>query len=124
MPDADLFASLPGVGEHLTPRLLLSFGKERSRFESAQALMQYAGIALVTEQSGKKNWVPWQASPEKGFSLRRELARWSCPKFCARALWNGQSSRGNIHSEQRHFMTIEKRKGKTHQEAIQALTFQ
>lgn len=78
MPDADLFAALPGAGEHLAPRLLLAFGEERTCFSSAQELMQYAGIAPVTERSGKKDWVHW---------------RWSCPKFLRQSFveWAEQS---------------------------------
>lgn len=66
MPDAELFAELPGAGPHLAPRLLVAFGNDRCRFTSAQAFMSYVGIAPVKEESGKKQWVHWQASPEGG----------------------------------------------------------
>lgn len=33
--DADLVATLPGAGPHLPPRLLLAFGEDRSRDDSA-----------------------------------------------------------------------------------------
>ncbi len=39
MPDAELFAALPGAGDNLAPRLLLAFGEERTRFSSAQDLL-------------------------------------------------------------------------------------
>jgi transposase len=39
LPDAALFANLPGAGPHLAPRLLVAFGADRSRFTSAQALL-------------------------------------------------------------------------------------
>lgn len=64
--DAAWFAALPGAGEHRVPRLLAAFGEDRSRFDSAQPMMCYFGIAPVRESSGKKNWVHW---------------RWSCPVF-------------------------------------------
>ena len=67
LPDAELFSSLPGAGPYLAPRLLVAFGAERDRFSSAQAFMSYVGIAPVKEESGKKRWVHWQASPEGGF---------------------------------------------------------
>jgi transposase len=66
LPDAPLFAELPGAGSHLAPRLLVAFGEDRSRFTSAQAFMSYIGIAPVKEESGKKRWVHWQASPGGG----------------------------------------------------------
>lgn len=108
MPDANLFVALPGAGEHLAPRLLLAFGEERSRFTTAQDLMQYAGIAPVTERSGKKDWVHW---------------RWSCPKFLRQTFveWAEQSRQHSFWAKA--FYDVQKRKGKTHQEAIRALAF-
>jgi hypothetical protein len=84
IPDAELFSSLPGAGPHLAPRLLVAFGAERDRFSSAQAFMSYVGIAPVKEESGKKRWVHWQASPEGGFpsvgNWRDGLVRFSSGK--------------------------------------------
>jgi transposase len=72
-PDAHIFASLPGAGAALAPRLLPALGSDRSRFSSAEAISCYSGIAPVTEQSGKlQHWVH---------------ARWSCPKFL-RQTWH------------------------------------
>ena len=59
LPDAALFAALPGAGPHLAPRLLAAFGSDRSRFTTAQQMQRYSGIAPVRESSGKKNWVHW-----------------------------------------------------------------
>jgi transposase len=55
--DFDLFASLPGAGPALAPRLLVAFGERRDRFQSAQAVAEHVGIAPVTERSGQKSWV-------------------------------------------------------------------
>jgi transposase len=108
IPDADLFSVLPGAGEHLAPRLFLAFGEERSRLATAQDLMQYAGIAPVTERSGKKDWVHWH---------------WSCPKFLRQRFveWAEQSRQHSFCPKA--FYDAQKRKGKTHQEAIRALAF-
>jgi transposase len=78
LPDAELFAALPGAGPHLAPRLLAAFGSDRSRFSSAQEIQRYCGIAPVRESSGKKNWVHW---------------RWSCPIFLRQTFveWANQS---------------------------------
>jgi hypothetical protein len=48
-PDAELFAALPGAGPHLSPRLLVAFGEERTRYSTAQDLLRYSGIAPVNE---------------------------------------------------------------------------
>lgn len=66
-PDGALFASLPGAGPALAPRLLVAFGTDRSRFANSTAMACYSGIAPVTEKSSKtQHWVH---------------VRWSCPKF-------------------------------------------
>ncbi len=60
LPDTNIFDSLPGAGKCLSPRLLAAFGDQRDRFNSAQEVQQYAGIAPVTQRSGKKTWVHWR----------------------------------------------------------------
>jgi transposase len=65
-PDAAIFHSLPGAGPVLGPRLLACMGTDRRRFQCAEALSCYTGIAPVTEQSGKSKWVH---------------ARWNSPTF-------------------------------------------
>ena len=38
-PDARIFSSFPGAGHHLVPRLLVVFGEDRSRYESADDIL-------------------------------------------------------------------------------------
>jgi transposase len=52
-PDTPLFASFPGVGPALLPRLVAAFGTHRGRFATAADLQRYSGVAPVTEQSGR-----------------------------------------------------------------------
>jgi transposase len=116
LPDAQLFANLPGAGPHLAPRLLVAFGAERvgeaspaeNRFSSAQAFMSYVGIAPVKEESGKKSWVHW---------------RWSCPIFLRQTFveWVNQSRRFSPWAQA--FYLQQKRAGKSHQKAIRALAY-
>lgn len=65
-PDASLFASLPGAGPALVPRLIVAFGTQRDRFQSASEVQQTSGIAPVTIRSGNTEFV----------QMRR-----ACPKF-------------------------------------------
>ena len=51
-PDGALFASLPGAGAALVPRLIVAFGTQRDRYQSAYEMQCYSGIAPVTEASG------------------------------------------------------------------------
>lgn len=52
-PDSSLFASLPGAGKVLVPRLIVAFGTDRNRYEAAFQILCYSGIAPVKESSGK-----------------------------------------------------------------------
>jgi transposase len=51
-PDGRIFRSFPGAGPALAPRLLAAFGTRRERFESAEEVAQFHGIAPVVIQSG------------------------------------------------------------------------
>ena len=52
-PDAELFRSPPGAGAALAPRLLVAFGTDRGRFDTAAEVQAYSGIAPITKRSGK-----------------------------------------------------------------------
>jgi transposase len=107
-PDYALFDALPGAGPSLAPRLLVAFGEQRDRFNSAAELQRYAGIAPVTERSGKKHWVHW---------------RWQCSSFLRQTFveWAAQTINksywaGVYYQQQRD-------KGATYQAAVRALAF-
>ncbi|MDH7501121.1 MAG: transposase [Verrucomicrobiota bacterium] len=66
-PDHGIFASLPGAGPVLGPRLLASLGADRERFAASAAQLQcYTGVAPVTKRSG---------------GSERIHRRYCCPKF-------------------------------------------
>jgi transposase len=65
-PDRPIFASLPGAGPVLLPRLIVAFGTARDRFSGAQEVQNLSGISPVTYSSGKTKIV----------RMRR-----GCPKF-------------------------------------------
>jgi len=52
--DAEIFKSLPGSGDTLSPGLMVIFGKKRSRYENAEEINSLSGIVPFTKQSG--NW--------------------------------------------------------------------
>jgi hypothetical protein len=52
--DAEIFRSLPGAGDTLTPALMLVFGEKRSRYEDAEEINSLSGMVPLTKQSG--NW--------------------------------------------------------------------
>jgi len=107
-PDAPIFASLPGAGAALAPRLLTSFGTDRNRFPKSVAISSYTGIAPVTEQSGKSQyWVHM---------------RWSCPKFL-RQSWHEFANSSIKFCPWAALSYKEFRKKMSHHEAIRKLAY-
>lgn len=106
--DFAFFEALPGAGPVYAPRLLAAFGEQRPRYPDAAELQRYAGIAPVTDRSGKRTWVHW---------------RWSCPKFLRQTFveWAAQSIRQSFWA--RAFYEQQRAKGKSHQMALRALAF-
>jgi transposase len=107
-PDFSLFDALPGAGAVFAPRLLVAFGEQRERYASAEELQKYAGIAPVTERSGKKSWVHW---------------RLQCPKFLRQTVveWAAESTRHAFWAQV--YYQQQRDKGKAHQAAVRALAF-
>lgn len=52
-PDAPIFASLPGAGELLAPKLLVMFGDHRQRYSHRAILPAIAGTCPITVASGR-----------------------------------------------------------------------
>ena len=98
-PDFPLFQALPGAGPVFAPRLLVAFGEQRERYASAAELQKYAGIAPVTERSGKKSWVHWRLQCPK--FLRQTFVEWAAEtiprSFWARVYYQQQRDKGNAH---------------------------
>jgi transposase len=104
-PDFPLFDALPGAGAVFAPRLLVAFGEQRERFTSAEELQKYAGIAPVTERSGKKSWVHW---------------RLQCPTFLRQTFveWAAASTRHAFWAQV--YYQQQREQGKAHQAAVRA----
>jgi hypothetical protein len=49
-PDKEVFNSLPWAGPVLAPRLLAALGADRERYQSAEEIQCFSGIAPVTER--------------------------------------------------------------------------
>lgn len=107
-PDYSIFSSLPGAGPAMAPRLIAAFGTQRDRFATAAAIQCYAGIAPVTESSGKQKWVHW---------------RWACPKFLRQTFheWAWMSTKKPGWA--REFYEQQRERNKSHHAAVRALAF-
>jgi transposase len=108
LDDAPIFAALPGAGKQLAPRLLVAFGEDRTRFQGADGVSQYVGVAPVTERSGNKHWVHW---------------RYSCSTFLRQTFieWASASIRFSFWAQA--YYQQQRNRGKTHQMAVRALAF-
>jgi transposase len=108
LDDRYLFDSLPGAGAQLAPRLLVAFGSNRARYQSASELQKYSGIAPVIETSGQKYWTHW---------------RYSCPTFLRQTFveWAGLTVRYSFWA--RAYYQQQEAKGKPHNTIIRSLAF-
>jgi transposase len=108
MQDRPLFDSLPGAGPQFSPRLLVAFGGNRDRYQTAAELQQYCGVAPVIEQSGQKSWTHW---------------RYSCPTFLRQTFveWAGQTVRYSFWA--RAYYQQQEQKGKPHNTIMRSLAF-
>ncbi|MCY0924456.1 IS110 family transposase [Streptomyces sp. H27-G5] len=52
-PDAEIYLSMPGIGEITGARVLAEFGDDPTRYTSAKSRKNYAGTSPITRASGK-----------------------------------------------------------------------
>jgi transposase len=107
-PDNDIFSSFPGAGEALTPRLLAAWGTDRQRYEDAEAMQQYSGVAPITKRSGKTTIV------------QRRLA---CPKFLLQTFHEYARCSLLYSTWAKAFYDMLRKRGKSHHTALRALGF-
>lgn len=106
--DRFIYESLPGAGPQMAPRLLAAMGSNRDRYHSPSEIQKYAGIAPVTERSGKKEWIHW---------------RYYCPKFLRQTFveWAGQTVRYSFWAKA--YYRQQENLGKHHNTIIRTLAF-
>lgn len=107
-PDRAIMESFPGAGAALEPRLIAAAGSQRDRFQSAQDLASFAGIAPVTEASGKQSWTHW---------------RWACPKFIRQTFHEWAACSIRTCSWAREHYEKMRQKGKGHHAAVRSVAF-
>lgn len=106
--DYAIFASFPGAGPTLAPRLLAAFGSRRDRYSSAGQLQTFSGIAPVMEASGNRQWIHF---------------RFSCPKFLRQTFHEYAARSIPFCDWAKQFYERQKKEGKTHHAAVRALAF-
>ena len=107
-PDKDIFDSFPGAGDVLGPRLIAAWGSDRTRYESADSVQKYSGIAPITKASGKSKIV---------------VRRIACPKFLLQTFheFANCSRRSSIWAQA--YYEMQREHGKSHHTAVRSLAF-
>jgi Transposase IS116/IS110/IS902 family/Transposase len=107
-PDYAVMRSFPGAGPALAPRLIAAMGSRRERYQSADEIQRYSGIAPVVACSGQQRWVH---------------CRWACAQFL-RQTFHEWALHWIAHSEwAREYYHRQLAKGKRRNTAIRALAF-
>lgn len=106
--DFPLFASLPGSGTVYSSRLLAAFGTDREKYESADEVARFSGVAPVMERSGESCWIRWM---------------YFCPKVLRQSFveYAGESTKHSFWA--RAYYQQQRAKGKSRQAAVRALAF-
>lgn len=107
-PDTYLFARVPGLGPALLPRMVAAFGHNRDRYQTANDLQSYSGIAPVTVQSGNSQWVHF---------------RFACPKFLRQTFHEAALHSLGKCEWARAYYEAQKEKGKKHHAAVRSLAY-
>jgi transposase len=100
-PDADIYLSLPGLGDVLGARVLGEFGDAPDRYASAKSRKNYAGTSPLTVASGKKRAV--LARHVRNRRLYDAIDQWA---FCSlsaspgcRADYDQRRAAGDLHHQ-------------------------
>jgi len=72
-PDAPIFASIPGAGALLAPKLLVMFGDHRMRYPQRSILPAIAGTSPVTIASGKARYVKFRRACNRRYRQTAQL---------------------------------------------------
>jgi transposase len=107
-PDYDVFQSLPGAGAALVPRLIAAFGSDRERYQSAEEIQCYSGIAPISKKSGKSQGV---------------FKRIACPKFLRQTFHEFADHSIKWSGWAKAFYKMKRAKGMKHHAAVRALAF-
>jgi transposase len=107
-PEHQLFESFPGAGPVSAPRLLIAFGTDRSRWQSAADIQCHSGMAPVTKKSGNTCYV------------HRRLA---CSHFVRQTFHEFAAQSIRFSTWARAFYDQMRSRGLQHPAAVRALAF-
>jgi transposase len=106
--DSAIFASLPGAGPALAPRLLAAWGSDRNRYQHADDMQKFSGIAPVGSDSGSRTSVHF---------------RIACPKFLRQTFHEFANCSRAQSVWAQAFYEMQRGRGKDHHAAVRSLAF-
>jgi transposase len=104
--DAEIFRSLPGVADVLTPGLMIIFGEKRDRYENAEEINTLCGMVPITKSSGE-----WKSN----------LFRFGCNHFYRDLLTRLSYTSLNESKWARVYYNNKRAEGKSHHQALRCL---
>ncbi|GHO61625.1 mini-circle putative transposase for IS117 [Ktedonobacter sp. SOSP1-52] len=104
--DHSTFASLPGAGKRLAPRLLAEWGDDRQRYDEAASIAALAGTSPVPYESG---------------NYARVHQRFACIKPLRNAFYQFAWQSTQQEAWAREYYDRKRKEGKSHSMAIRAL---
>lgn len=107
-PDEPVFRSIPGAGDTLVPRLIAAFGSDRGRYQAAEEMQSYSGIAPITKRSGQSCFV---------------VQRRASPRFLKQTFHEFADQARRWSRWSRAFYDLKRSQGMKHQAAVRALAF-
>jgi transposase len=100
-PDADIYLSMPGLGDVLGARVLGEFGDDPNRYATAKSRRNYAGTSPITVASGTRRAV--LARHIRNRRLYDAIDQWA---FCSlstspgcRVFYDQQRAKGDLHHQ-------------------------
>jgi transposase len=98
-PDADIYASQPGLGVILSARALGEFGDDPRRYRDAKARKNYAGTSPITRASGRSRLVLARYARNRRLATALHQQAFSALKASpgARAYYDTLRDRGTSH---------------------------
>jgi transposase len=105
--DSPVFASLPGAGQRLAPRLLAEVGDDRARYQDSRSLQALAGTAPVLYQSG---------------NYQKAHRRVACLKVLRNALYQFAWQSTLTEPWAKDYYRRKRAQGKSHSVAVRALS--
>jgi transposase len=100
-PDAEIYLSLPGLGDVLGARALGEFGDDRTRYANPKSRKAYAGTAPITKASGIRRVV--LARFARNAHLADACQLWAFASLSrspgARRYYDGLRARGKTHNQ-------------------------